>query len=64
MVYKIATQAFLGLALLGALGWIYARFNGPLMRVSHDGFHLLTTTALMFAIAITLFEIAFGAKTK
>jgi hypothetical protein len=60
--YGIISQVFLLLALLGWLGWIVTRFAGPVMKVSHEGFHVLFTSCLFFAIAISLVKLAFAGK--
>ncbi len=62
-IYAIASQLFLGLALLGFLGWIYGRFQGTaVIGVSYEGFLLLTNTALMFVIAIALVGLVMAHK--
>jgi hypothetical protein len=62
--YGIAGQVFLALALLGWIGWIVTRFSGPVFKVSYEGFHLLTTTCLLFAIALSLIKIALAERKE
>lgn len=61
-IYEIVGQGFLVLALLSFLGWIYARFQGAIVGVSHEGFLLLTTTALMFVISTSLIQLGLTNK--
>jgi hypothetical protein len=61
-IYRTASLAFLVLAIAGLLGWVVTRFTGPILSVSHEGFLLLTSTALMFVIGIALIYIAFEKK--
>ena len=63
-IYRIAAQIFLLLALLGWIGWIIARFSGPVFAVSYDGFDGFTTICLFFAIAISLVKLAFTEKRE
>jgi hypothetical protein len=62
MTYRTASLACLGLAVFGLAGWIAARFMGPILGISYEGFLLFTNTSLWFAIAISLFKMAFEAK--
>lgn len=62
MIYRTACQVFLVLAVVGLIGWIYSKFAGSIMHVGQDGFLLVTTTALTFAIALALYQIAFEPK--
>ena len=60
--YAIAGQIFLGLALLGWIGWLVTRFTGPVLGISFEGMHAFAITCLTFAIAVSLIKIALGEK--
>ena len=63
MVYRIASQIFLGLAVIGFIGWVIGRLMfRPIFGVSYDGFLLLATTCVGFVIAIALYQLAFENK--
>jgi hypothetical protein len=61
MIQK-AVQALLVLSLLGFLSWVAVRLTKPIFGISQDGFFLLTLMFLIFAIALSLYELAFIAK--
>lgn len=50
----ILAQAFLVVAVVSWLGWIYTRFMGPIAKVSYEGFLNLTFTCLAFAAVSAL----------
>ena len=62
--YGIASQVFLLLAFLGWVGWMTTRFSGPILKVSYEGFYLFTSTCLLFAIAISLIQLALAEKRE
>ncbi len=63
MVYRIASQIFLGLAVIAFIGWIIARLRyQPIFGVSYEGFLLVATTCVGFVIAIALYQLAFENK--
>ncbi len=63
-MYRNASLVFLGLSLLGLLGWILVRFTSPILGVSHEGFMVLILISLAFSVALSLFELAFPSQKK
>ncbi len=61
---RYAALAFLGLSLIGLIGWIIVRFTQPILGVSVDGFMVLILVSLGFTIAICLVELAFPSQKK
>jgi hypothetical protein len=59
-MFRNAVLAFLALAVIGFIGWVGVRFTRSILGVSYEGFLLLTVIALAFAVALSLFELAFN----
>ena len=59
LMFRNGVLAFLGLSLVGLLGWILVRFTRPILGVSHEGFLILTLLSLAFVVALCLVQLAF-----
>jgi len=61
---KKAALAFLGMSLIGWIGWIVTRFWHPILGVSHEGFLIMTLLSLAFVTAFSLIELVFEMRKR